>query len=203
MKQKLKIGSHKIKYIYLMKPTERVKKTIKGIVNIVKIAREREREREQDDSPPQNSPKHKNSLLVKGKKYRDKKKEIDELQAEINDLENDLNISDKLLGKKNQIIAHLTNQGDRKQEQIILLAQQLTANQEKNRDLAKRINHLGKKLAKVQQREKKLTNTKKQYIQIINNLTAKLDQVRQTLDQENQELRDKLQKLQRRQDSGY
>jgi len=46
MKQKLKIGSHKIKYIYLMKPTERVKKTIKGIVNIVKIARERERERE-------------------------------------------------------------------------------------------------------------------------------------------------------------
>ncbi|CAG8636410.1 5671_t:CDS:1, partial [Paraglomus occultum] len=60
-----------------------------------------------------------------------------------------------------------------------------------------------KKLAKVQQREEKLTNTKKQHIQRIDNLTIKLDQVRQILGQENQELRDKLQKLQLRQDSGY
>ena len=170
------------------KPTERIKKTIKGIVDIVKNSIEREREREQDDSPPQNSPKHKNSLLVKGKKYRDKKEIIDELQSEISDLEN-------ILEKKNQTIAHLIPQGDQKQKQIILLTQQLTEDQKKNRDLIEFINRLKRKLAKVSQRKEKLINAKQLHTQRINNLTTKLVQAEQE--------RNKLQNLQRRQDSGY
>jgi len=75
------------------------------------------------------------------------------------------------------------------------LTQQLTEDQKKNRDLIEFINRLKRKLAKVSQRKEKLINAKQLHTQRINNLTTKLVQAEQE--------RNKLQNLQRRQDSGY